>query len=390
MLPSQWLPASAVAAITIIPPWPPLLPPNPDRRRLFRTLHTPFCHFRARAPRHVSSLQTHRWYHQHSFEWVNRRPVFDGRLLSAPAAAARDRLRDALHHRALLAAIAPRLPPSPYSLHPPPSLPPSPHAVHPFSAAAGLQASLSLELHDPSAASVFAAYSRDPSVLARSISPDLESRTPTIGLGLRFAASFDIPFYSTMHEAGFCATPTQLRELRLEAVRLQAAARQLQHAWFLREPARVASSHAQMLPACLLIQRAARGALVRWRLYLASWDGADEAGPLPPHWDWMYDQVTGQRVFFHVLGEQRPVVEGSPDHRPGSIGDLSFPPRWPPTSLQRQREMRGLPGCLPTVRPPAHMLIADCSSDDGSESGAGFGYGEPGAFSDCEFYADEW
>ena len=38
----------------------------------------------------------------------------------------------------------------------------------------------------------------------------------------------------------------------------------------------------------------------------------------------------------------------------------------------------------------AHKLIADCSSDDGSESGADFGYGESGAFSDCEFGADEW
>ena len=374
MLPCQWVAASAV---TIVPPRPPLPPPDPDRRRLSRTLHTPPCHGRARAPRHVSHAQTHRWYHERFFTWVNGRRFHDSDTLSARAAAMLDRQRDALNRRTLLAAIAPSLPRSPY-------------AVHPFSASAGLLASLTLELHDPSSASTFAARSRDPSVLARSVSPDFENRTPTIGLGLRFAASFDIPFYSSMHEAGFCATPTRLRELRLEAVRMHAAARQLQRAWLQAEQARIASSLAQMLPACLLIQRMVRGALVRRPLAAASWDGHDEAGPLPPHWDWDYDAVTGQRVFFHILGEQCPVVEGSPDHRPGSIGDLSFPPRWPPTSLQRQREMRGLPGCLPTVRPPAHMLIADCSSDDGSESGAGFGYGESGAFSDCEFCADEW
>ena len=200
-----------------------------------------------------------------------------------------DRQRDALNRRTLLAAIAPSLPRSPY-------------AVHPFSASAGLLASLTLELHDPSSASTFAARSRDPSVLARSVSPDFENRTPTIGLGLRFAASFDIPFYSSMHEAGFCATPTRLRELRLEAVRMHAAARQLQRAWLQAEQARIASSLAQMLPACLLIQRMVRGALVRRPLAAASWDGHDEAGPLPPHWDWDYDAVTGQRVFFHILG----------------------------------------------------------------------------------------
>jgi hypothetical protein len=36
---------------------------------------------------------------------------------------------------------------------------PSLYAVHPFSASAGLPASLTLELHDPSSASIFAARS---------------------------------------------------------------------------------------------------------------------------------------------------------------------------------------------------------------------------------------
>ena len=102
--------------------------------------------------------------------------------------------------------------------------------------------------------------------------------------------------------------------------------------------------------------------------------------------DWSYDQTTGERVFYHILGGQPPVVESAC----GTLGGLSFPPRWPPSSLQRQREMRGLPGSIPTICPPAPTLITDCSSDDGSEFGAAFGYGESGALSDSEFFADEW
>ena len=189
-----------------------------------------------------------------------------------------------------------------------------------------------------------------------------------------------------MHEAGFCATPTRLRELRLEAVALQAAAGRLQRAWARSVQTRVHTVLAQMRRACVSIQRMARGALVRWPLAASSWEGHDEAGPLPPHWDWSYDRTTGERVFYHIHGGQSPVVESAC----GALSGLSFPPHWPPTSLQRQREMRGLPGSIPTIRAPAPTLIADCSSDDGSEFGAAFGYGDSGALSDCEFFADEW
>ena len=114
------------------------------------------------------------------------------------------------------------------------------------------------------------------------------------------AASLDIPFYSSMHEAGFCATPTRLRELRLEAVALQAAAGRLQRAWARSVQTRVHTVLAQMRRACVSIQRMARGALVRWPLAASSWEGHDEAGPLPPHWDWSYDRTTGERVFYHI------------------------------------------------------------------------------------------
>ena len=88
-----------------------------------------------------------------------------------------------------------------------------------------------------------------------------------------------------MHEAGFCATPTRLRELRLEAVALQAAAGRLQRAWARSVQTRMHTVLAQMRHACVLIQRMARGALVRWPQAASSWEGHDEAGPLPPHWD---------------------------------------------------------------------------------------------------------
>ena len=115
----------------------------------------------------------------------------------------------------------------------------------------------------------------------------------------------------------------------------------------------------------------ARGALVRWPQAASSWEGHDEAAS---SWEG------------HDEARPLQVVESAC----GTLGSLSFPPRWPPSSLQRQREMRGLPGSIPTIYPPAPTLIADCSSDDGSEFGAGFGYGESGTLSDCEFYADEW
>ena len=51
---------------------------------------------------------------------------------------------------------------------------------------------------------------------------------------------------------------------------------------------------------------------------LGTWAGHDKAGSLPPHWDSgtgiarfrVYDRVTGQRVFHHILGEQSPVIDG--------------------------------------------------------------------------------
>lgn len=68
------------------------------------------------------------------------------------------------------------------------------------------------------------------------------------------------------------------------------------------------------------------------------------------------------------------------------LRDLSFPPHCSPTSLQRQREKRGLHGSLPADRPPTYPH-ADGSFDDGSEFGSDFGDGGSVSFSDC-IYVD--
>ena len=121
--------------------------------------------------------------------------------------------------------------------------------------------------------------------LSRSVSPDLESALPHTGLGLRFAASFIYPhLLPQMHETGFCATPTRLRELRLAAVQMHAAAGRLQRAWQRATLTRSAVEVTRLLAACVLIQSAARGFLVRLPALIAedeAWAAEhDEAGPL--------------------------------------------------------------------------------------------------------------
>ena len=93
-----------------------------------------------------------------------------------------------------------------------------------------------------------------------------------------------------MHEAGFCARLTRLREMRLQAVRMHAAARQLQRAWASTLAPRFDAELAQLRAACVLIQSVVRGFLVRLPALVAAdeaWAAAhDEAGPLPIHWVW--------------------------------------------------------------------------------------------------------
>ena len=353
-----------------------------DRRRIFLdfTLFEyipllgwdvrPPCDKRARAPRHVSFAQTYDWCHDRFFRWVGGRPVTFDRHGTAQAAAARDRCRCAVRDRPLLAAILPCPPASPY-------------AVHAFSATAGLQSSLAVE---PAADPL--EFAR----LSRSVSPDLESALPHTGLGLRFAASFIYPhLLPQMHETGFCATPTRLRELRLAAVQMHAAAGRLQRAWQRATLTRSAVEVTRLLAACVLIQSVARGFLVRLPALIAedeAWAAEhDEAGPLPIHWDW-YRLPTGERCFFHIDLNIPMLVESSVERGQGwgRLGDLTFPPHWPPPWMQAARIRCGLPAARHP--PPAPSLDADSLSDYGSDYGADLG--ESGAFSDCELSADEW
>ena len=313
---------------------------------------------RSPLPRQVSHAQTLSWFHR-----ARDVTTFNtGRAL-----AARGHLLDTTRDRALLAAALP-------------FLPSSPHAVHPF-AADSLQASLCAEL--PAPVSDFATLSRD-------VSPDLEFVLP---LGLRYAASLttDPLGLSLMHEAGYCARSTRLREMRLGALRMHAATRRLQHAWLASLSRRCDVGLAQVQTAIVHIQSVARGFLVRLPALIAEdevWAAEhDEAGPLPIHWDW-YRLPTGERCFFHTDLGIAMVVESSVEHGQGwgRLGDLTFPPHWPPPWMQHARIRCGLSASRHP--PPASSLIADCLSDDGSDFGADLG--ESGFHSDCEFYADEW
>ena len=270
------------------------------------------------------------------------------------ALAARDHLLATTRDRALLAAILP-------------SPPPSPHAVHPFTTDS-LQASLGAE---------FPAPFLDFAVLSRDMSPDLEVVLPLgFPLGLRSAASLTYPQgLSMMHEAGFCARLTRLREMRLQAVRMHAAARQLQRAWASTLAPRFDAELTRLHTACVLIQSAARGFLARLPALTAedeAWAAEhDEAGPLPIHWDW-YRLPTGERCFFHIDLNIAMIVESSVERGQGwgCLGDLTFPPHWPPPWMQSARLRCGLPATRHP--PPAPSLDADCLSDDGSDFGAGF------------------
>ena len=194
-----------------------------------------------------------------------------------------------------------------------------------------------------------------------------------------------------MHETGYCATLTRLRELRLAAVQMHAAAGRLQRAWQRATLARSAVEVMRLLAACVLIQSTVRGFLVRLPALIAedeAWAAEhDEAGPLPIHWDW-YRLPTGERCFFHIDLNIAMIVESSVERGQGwgCLGDLTFPPHWPPPWMQSARLRCGLPASRHP--PPAPSLIADCLSDDGSDFGADLG--ESGFHSDCEFYADEW
>ena len=350
MLPCQLVLASAVI----------VLPRAGGCRRIFRDGPLPLRR-RSPLPRQVSHAQTVSWFHC----------ARDGTTFNTGRAlAARDHLLTATRDRALLAAILP-------------SPPPSPHAVHPFTSDS-LQASLCAE---------FPAPVLDFAVLSRDVSPDLEVVLPVgFPLGLRSAASLTYPQgLSMMHEAGFCARLTRLREMRLQAVRMHAAARQLQRAWASTLAPRFDAELAQLRAACVLIQSVVRGFLVRLPALVAAdeaWAAAhDEAGPLPIHWDW-YRLPTGERCFFHRDLSVAMIVESSVERGQGwgCLGDLAFPPHWPPPWMQSARLRCGLPATRHP--PPAPSLDADCLSDDGSDFGAGFG--ESGVLSDGEFYADEW
>ena len=351
MLPCQLLPASAVV----------MLPPRAgDCRRIFRDGPLPLRR-RSPLPRQVSHAQTVTWFHL-----AREATTFNtGRAL-----ADHDHLLAANRDRALLAAILP-------------SPPPSPHAVHPFTADS-LQASLRAELPAPVL---------DFAVLSRDVSPDLEVVLPVgFPLGLRSAASLTYPQgLSMMHEAGFSARSSRLCEMRLLAVRMHAAAQQLQRAWVSTLAPRLDAELAHLHTACVLIQSATRGFLARLPVLIAedeAWAAArDEAGPLPIHWDW-YRLPTGERCFFHTDLGIAMVVESSVEHGQGwgCLGDLTFPPHWPPPWMQHARIRCGLPASRHPL--PAPSLIADCLSDDGSDFGADLG--ESGFHSDCEFYADEW
>ena len=350
MLPAQEVQASAVLWVT----------GTGDRRRVLRDRPLPLRR-RSPLPRQVSHAQTVSWFHL-----AREVATFNtGRAL-----AARDHLLASNRDRALLAAILP-------------SPPPSPHAVHPF-AADSLQASLRAELPAPAL---------DFAVLSRDVSPDLEVVLPLgFPVGLRSAASLTYPQgLSMMHEAGFCARPSRLREMRLQAVRMHAAARQLQRAWASTLAPRFDAELSRLRTACVLIQSATRRLLARLPLRrhrLQAWFADhDEAGPLPIHWDW-YRLPTRQRCFFHRDMSVAMIVESSVERGQGwgRLGDLTFPPHWPPPWMQSARLRCGLPATRHP--PPTPSLDADCSSDDCSDFGAGFG--ESGAFSDGEFYADEW
>ena len=343
----QLLPASSTVAV----------PGTGGCRRIFQDGPLPLRR-RSPLPRQVSHTQTLSWFHR-----ARDVTTFN----TVQALAARAHLLDSTRDHALLAAALP-------------FLPPSPHAVHPF-AADSLQASLCAEL--PAPVSDFA-------TLSRSVSPDLEFVLP---LGLRYAASLstDPLGLSMMHEAGYCARPTRLREMRLGALRMHAATRRLQHAWLASLSRRCDDGLAQVQAAIVRIQSVARGFLVRLPALVAedeAWAAEhDEAGPLPIHWDW-YRLPTGERCFFHTDLGIAMVVESSVEHGQGwgRLGDLTFPPHWPPPWMQHARIRCGLSASRHP--PPASSLIADCLSDDGSDFGADFG--ESGFHSDCEFYADTW
>ena len=256
MLPCQLLPASAVTMV-----------PRAGGCRRIRWDGPPPLLRRPPLPRQVSHTETLLWFHR-----AREVATFNtGRAL-----AARDHLLATTRDRALLAAILP-------------SPPPSPHAVHPFTTDS-LQASLGAE---------FPAPFLDFAVLSRDVSPDLEVVLPLgFPLGLRSAASLTYPQgLSMMHEAGFCARLTRLREMRLQAVRMHAAARQLQRAWASTLAPRFDAELTRLHTACVLIQSAARGFLARLPALTAedeAWAAEhDEAGPLPIHWDW-YRLPTGK------------------------------------------------------------------------------------------------
>jgi len=87
----------------------------------------------------------------------------------------------------------------------------------------------------------------------------------------------------------------------------------------------------------------------------AAWAVYDEAGPLPINWEWYRARTPqrpmGARCFVHMAtGTHTPIrVEGDGPPPFGGLADLTWPPSWPPASLQRQREKYGL---LATPVPP--------------------------------------
>ena len=65
-----------------------------------------------------------------------------------------------------------------------------------------------------------------------------------------------------------------------------------------------------------------------------------------------------RRVFFNPDTTLVVCEDTSPQYgRPIGLADLTFPPRWPPKGLRRQRERCGLPPDL--LHPPAPDLPSD-------------------------------
>jgi hypothetical protein len=211
----------------------------------------------------------------------------------------------------------------------------------------------------------------DFAILSRSVSPDPEG-TP---LGVSFYAPFLYSYgSSSVHGTCFYATD-RIREARLDAVLLHAAARRLQHAWQQTLARRVAAWMERVCVACTHIQRLTRGLLAR-RLSASeqtavdeAWASFDEAGPLPIHWDWYYCEETAVRHFYNTTPAQAlstpVIIEGGVHHLPdfpymygGGLRDLTWPPNWPPAWAQRQRVKCGLP---PLCEPEE---VSD-DSDDG-------------------------